>query len=372
MLAHHVEMKLRSHVALVGEANEDARKPGVTSEEIKRHENGPQKRPRLDFETSGSGTLNESTISTQEIDSDKPVPELGADGNSSRTRSALPSIYLRQACPACFGGAARTLKTSRYVSLCISTSKWPSEFDSAHVIVCLDANFTQKCRKKKYDDPACPHPQTHFLSDKEVTDMETHINILRSNPPLTIVEKANKGKVLSDEVLDECEKSFMAATETAMKASKGIHADTGLMALLCRHDRVLWVANITSAGEKQFYAYALVKRIFEHIPETWNVGLLYDIACQIKRSMIKVRMHIGNYIECTKTAQHGILSEVYERLSFAVSVFHAYGHQWPCQLTHHPRKIPGFGLSDGEGCERFWSSNRRLIPSLRVSGVCSI
>jgi hypothetical protein len=56
-------------------------------------------------------------------------------------------------------------------------------------------------------------------------------------------------------------------------------------------------------------------------------------------------------------------------MSFAVSVFHAYGHQWPCQLVYHPRKREDFGLTDGEGCERFWSAIRRLIPVLRVSGV---
>ena len=27
------------------------------------------------------------------------------------------------------------------------------------------------------------------------------------------------------------------------------------------------------------------------------------------------------------------------------------------------------GLSDGEGCERFWSAIKGLIPSLRISGV---
>ena len=48
-------------------------------------------------------------------------------------------------------------------------------------------------------------------------------------------------------------------------------------------------------------------------------------------------------------------------------VFHAYGHQWPCQLIYHPRKCKGFGLTDGEGCERFWSLIKALIPSCRVS-----
>ena len=55
---------------------------------------------------------------------------------------------------------------------------------------------------------------------------------------------------------------------------------------------------------------------------------------------------------------------------FAVSVFHAFGHQWACQLIYHPQKCKGFGLSDGEGCERLWSALRKLIPSLRSAGVC--
>ena len=55
---------------------------------------------------------------------------------------------------------------------------------------------------------------------------------------------------------------------------------------------------------------------------------------------------------------------------FAVSVFHAFGHQWACQLIYHPRKCKGFGLSDGEGCERLWSALRKMIPSLRSAGVC--
>ena len=58
-----------------------------------------------------------------------------------------------------------------------------------------------------------------------------------------------------------------------------------------------------------------------------------------------------------------------ERLIFATSVMHAYGHQWACQLLYHPRKREHFGLTDREGCERFWSSIKHLIPTLRVSGV---
>ncbi|KZV84031.1 hypothetical protein EXIGLDRAFT_563764, partial [Exidia glandulosa HHB12029] len=132
--------------------------------------------------------------------------------------------------------------------------------------------------------------------------------------------------------LNDCEESFNAAQEKVVKASKNYYADTGLMALLCRHDRVLYIANVTTPGERQFYALALLLKLLLNLPSDWLVGVLYDIACQLWRSIEK----------------HGFLEQYADRLDFAVSVFHAYGHQWACQLVFHPRKRIGFGLSDGE------------------------
>jgi len=114
--------------------------------------------------------------------------------------------------------------------------------------------------------------------------MESYIDTARSGKACENLE----GLVLSDEVLAECEKSFIAAQAKIAKASKVFFADTGLMALVCRHDRLLWVVNMTTPGERQHYAFALVQRLFSEIPADWTVGLLYDIACQIQRSMIKV------------------------------------------------------------------------------------
>ena len=82
---------------------------------------------------------------------------------------------------------------------------------------------------------------------------------------------------LPDEVLDECEKSFKAAQELVAKASTAFYADTALMALICRHDEVLWLANVTTPGERQFYALALLQRLFSHLPSDWHIGVLYDI-----------------------------------------------------------------------------------------------
>lgn len=147
---------------------------------------------------------------------------------------------------------------------------------------------------------------------------------------------------------------FIFAWLICIQASTRFFSDTGLMALLCRHDRVIHLVNMTSAGEKHHYALALIKALFSQLPEDFRVGILYDIACQLERS-------------CRKW---GFLKPFLPRITFGISVFHAFGHQWPCQLIYHPRKCQGFGLTDGEGCERFWSAIKSLIPSLRVSGVC--
>ena len=121
-------------------------------------------------------------------------------------------------------------------------------------------------------------------------------------------------------VLNACESSFIAADELQEKASKDFFDVTGLMAMLCRHDRVLWVVNMTSPGEKQHYVLVLVETLFQHLLHQWTVGILYDIGCQLHRTCIKYDF-LGRYLE---------------RILFAISVFHAFGHGWPCQCIYHP------------------------------------
>lgn len=139
-----------------------------------------------------------------------------------------------------------------------------------------------------------------------------------------------------------------------MKGSMQFFDVTAKMALLCRHDRPLFVANMHTAGEGQFYILALLANLFENLPSTTVVKLLYDVGCQLNRS-------------CEKW---GFLKPYINRMTFAVSIFHAFGHQWPCQMIYHPRKCIGYGLSDGEGAERLWHSLSRLIAYGRVAGVC--
>ncbi|KAF9514704.1 hypothetical protein BS47DRAFT_1372244 [Hydnum rufescens UP504] len=118
------------------------------------------------------------------------------------------------------------------------------------------------------------------------------------------------------------------------------------MALLCRHDHPLVLVNLKTAGKKQFYALALISALMESIPNHWRVGVLYDIGCQMHRTLQK----------------WDLMPEYLHRLKFTISIFHAYGHQWACQLWYHPQKA-------AIGCEHFWSDLWKLIPGLRVTGV---
>lgn len=116
--------------------------------------------------------------------------------------------------------------------------------------------------------------------------MEQEVSQLRARPP----KRRLNALPVDDTVLDECERSFVAAQSSRPKTSTVSFEDTGLMALLCRHDQVLFLANMKSAGEKQHYVLALLKALFDELPADWKVGVLYDIGCQLHRSCEKVRI----------------------------------------------------------------------------------
>ena len=158
------------------------------------------------------------------------------------------------------------------------------------MIVCVDACFSQKRRKSKYLDTEFIIASSVFLPPSDISSMEHEIaqrkasNVKRKTPLLPV----------GDAVLDDCERSFAAAQSSKPKTSKVSFEDTGLMALLCRHDQVLFLANMKSVGEKQYYVFALLKALFDGLPGDWTVGVLYDIGCQTNRSCEKV---------CYSTAQ---------------------------------------------------------------------
>ncbi|KAJ7850425.1 hypothetical protein B0H14DRAFT_3137678 [Mycena olivaceomarginata] len=293
--------------------------------------------PQVPFPDGRAKRGREPSLEAPQVPFPEPPPRL------------RPSEYLRRRCPACFSNLKH------------------DPLQVADVHVCIDACFTQK-KKKSPRDPPKKDPDTHFIPEEQTARTEAYVDSVRNvsqksararkrRAGVQAVEEEEEGYeherlLLPRSVLDGCEASFKAADEKWQKASTEFFEDTALMALVCRHDCVLWVVNMHTAGERQFNVVALTYTLFQHLPHNIRVGLLYDVACAFERSCLK----------------WGFLSPFIDRIAFAVSVFHAFGHEWACQLLYHPRKRVGFGYTNGEGCERFWQSIRHLIPHLRISG----
>lgn len=54
-------------------------------------------------------------------------------------------------------------------------------------------------------------------------------------------------------------------------------------------------------------------------------------------------------------------------MKVGTALFHAYAHNWGCQLEYNPRLNRGWGKSNGEGLERVWFKLSPLIRLLRYA-----
>jgi hypothetical protein len=100
-----------------------------------------------------------------------------------------------------------------------------------------------------------------------------HILRSRKSPP-----RLHKSSV-PHEAIDQCENSYEAADGKKQKSSMDSFDDTGVMALICRHDIPLFFANIDTPGEQQKYAVALIDHLFTLLPPRATVVALYDVGC---------------------------------------------------------------------------------------------
>ena len=57
------------------------------------------------------------------------------------------------------------------------------------------------------------------------------------------------------------------------------------MGMVCRHGVPLFFANITSAGERQEYAIALIEHLYTFLPPNTTVAALYDVGCTLDHTL---------------------------------------------------------------------------------------
>ncbi|EFP94121.2 uncharacterized protein PGTG_20181, partial [Puccinia graminis f. sp. tritici CRL 75-36-700-3] len=194
--------------------------------------------------------------------------------------------------------------------------------DEPNYIVCMDGNFQHRRHEAaSVEVPGMLKTPSLFIKPDQVAQME-----LSMNPAL---HNAIEGDV------DRCTQQHTAADDARSGRTWNECDDTGLFGMACRHDQMLQMINIVKSGE--------LKRL----------GILYDIGCNIEKGIIR---------------RHQFPEErELNLLKFGTSLFHAYVHEWACQLRYNPRLNQGWGMSDGEGLERIWSFLSPLISPLRYS-----
>ena len=142
------------------------------------------------------------------------------------------------------------------------------------------------CRKR---DQPLGESCSFFIPEDVVVDMAQEVENERcahSNHPLADDQDAVlPGLQLPNHVFDGCTDSFFATKESNQKPDSSTFSDTGLMVLVCHHDRVIFMVNLHDAGEKQHNALVMIKQLFLELPAVWNVGILYDIGCQLHKAL---------------------------------------------------------------------------------------
>jgi hypothetical protein len=109
------------------------------------------------------------------------------------------------------------------------------------------------------------------------------------------LKETAKGDRVPDAAVDDCERSHKAGSGSTVKTYMELFDDTGVMALVCRHDIPLVAANIDTPGEQQKYAVALIQHLFSLILENATVTVLYDVGCVLNRSQEKVRTYARSH-----------------------------------------------------------------------------
>ena len=95
---------------------------------------------------------------------------------------------------------------------------------------------------------------------------------------------------MPDEAVDQCKSGHVAGKGTNVKTNAEHFDDGGVMALICRHDIPLFLANIDTPGEQQKYPVALIEHLFALIPDHSTVAVLYDVGCVLDCSLEKVSL----------------------------------------------------------------------------------
>lgn len=153
--------------------------------------------------------------------------------------------------------------------------------DGGDVHVVIDATFSQR-HNAAASDSLWFYKLKYFLPKDQVDLMDAWIATAHKKPPCSYTSE------VPETALDKCEKSYKAADEKKEKMHGTKFDDTGLMALVCCHDIILFLVNVDTPGEQQKYCITLIDHLFTQLPQQAMVAVYYDIGCVLDQSLHRV------------------------------------------------------------------------------------
>lgn len=158
-----------------------------------------------------------------------------------------------------------------------------------NIHVAADGNFSHCHNKSAGGSPTIDYEPLFFIP-KDFVDAVGHAHDqVRKGPRRPYV-----GDV-PEEAIQQCEDSHKSGDGHRKRKVQGNqHDDTGIMALVCRHDIPLFACNIDTPGEQQKYVLALLIWLMLHLPDGTTVGALYDVGCVTNHILELVRVSSDN------------------------------------------------------------------------------
>lgn len=147
----------------------------------------------------------------------------------------------------------------------------------------LDGNFHHRHQASSGDGPHF-HDAVQILPKSQVDGVGQRIDAVRKRPPRKYRPR------VPEEVIQECQDSHTAADGRKAKTDMGHFDDTGLMAMVCRHDVPLFVANIDTPGEQQKFGVTLIEHVLTLLPPEATCVFIIDVGCVFDVSFNKVSL----------------------------------------------------------------------------------
>ncbi|KAJ6528680.1 hypothetical protein DFH09DRAFT_1327690 [Mycena vulgaris] len=252
-----------------------------------------------------------------------------------------PDYRLKNCCPAC------TYKLEGEQQLIFSMLTTMDGNDSLKRVLRKDKTFDNegnptRGQSERADPRTADVGGSYFLTREKVNEWSKEV----LKGLVTVPTSENP------EDNGECQERWKNLNEDLTSRMWGVFDETGIFLSLCRHGFVLLVADMVRSGELAKYPLAIVDALLDAFGP--DVGSGYDIGCGFGT-----------------TVRNSPMAEKAADLNFKslVGAFHGHAHNRRCQLAFLATYVPGMGLEDLEGCERFFSKSNALARSTRYASV---